>query len=199
MAILSCRRPGRRILLHPLVPLALLLVHPPSSAAAQAETPRALEYRVKAAYLLNFSRYVAWPPGTFAGPVAPIRLCVLGQDPFGTTLEQTVADQRTQGREVQSLRVDTPERAVSADCQVLYVGRDHRGPRGWQEQLRGTPIITVGEGEGFLYEGGMIGFVLSEETVRFAVSLPALHAAGLQISSRVLNLATRVIPDSGRP
>jgi YfiR/HmsC-like len=199
MAILSRRPTGlRRVLLHTLIPLSLYLSPAAYAAEAQASASETLEYGVKAAYLLNFSRYVQWPTAAFTVANAPIRICVLGEDPFGATLPRTVARQTTQGRGIESLQVSTPENAIASYCQVLYIGSDQRRARHWQDQLRGHPIVTVGEGDDFLEEGGMIGFVLIDETIRFAISLPALHAGGLQISSRVLSLATRVIPDPGR-
>jgi hypothetical protein len=184
----------RRLVLQVLTPLVCFVAVPSLRAEAQTLQP-GLEYRVKAAYLLNFSRYVEWPSQTFPTPSAPIRICVLGEDPFGATLSQTVARQRTQGRDVQSVQVPSPEAVISVGCQVLYIAAEQRPSRHWQSVLRGHPIVTVSEGEDFLDEGGMIGFVLIEESVRFAVSLPAVHGAGLQISSRVLSLATRVLQD----
>ena len=43
------------------------------------------EYQIKAAYLLNFARYVEWPAARLPGG-ATLRLCVLGRDPFGGAL-----------------------------------------------------------------------------------------------------------------
>lgn len=195
MAVLSRPRVSSwLVLFQTLVPLFSYLARA-HAANAQSSPSQELEYRVKAAYLLNFSRYVEWPAAAFRNPEAPILICVLGEDPFGPTLARTVARQRTQGREVQSLHLQTVDGVLPAGCQVLYVGADHRRSHDWQSLLRDHPVVTVGEGEEFLAEGGMIGYVLLEETVRFAVSLPAVHGSGLRISSRVLSLATRVIQD----
>jgi len=199
MAILRDRRRALSVAVSWHIAIAPCFLTLGRTAAAQAPPGDELEFRVKAAYLLNFSRYVTWPSDAFSRVDAPVRICVLGQDPFGAALNEVLANQRIQGREVQPLRVETPERAVSAGCRVVYVGQDHRRTRSWDTPLRDQPIVTVGEGEEFLDEGGMLGFVLREETVRFAANLRAIHAARLEISSRVLRLATRVIPERGRP
>ena len=201
MAILSGHRSPRlpRLLAPTLSALLLRVVLAGGSALAQSDVSGPLEYQVKAAYLLNFTRYIEWPEAAFAGSGTPIRICVLGQDPFGSILDQTVADQRTQGRQVMSYHLARSGQVAAQGCHVLYIGRDIRRAASWRDPVLGRPVVTVGEGEDFLEEGGMIGFVLSDETVRFAVSLPATHAAGLAISSRVLNLATRVVPDRPGP
>src|SRR5438876_476882 len=58
------------------------------SAAAQ-EAP--LEYQIKAAFLLNFVRYVEWPSSAFEAAGTPLVLCVPEQNPFGNALDRTVA------------------------------------------------------------------------------------------------------------
>jgi hypothetical protein len=199
MAILRGKRPALPFAVSWHFAIVHCLMLSGRAAAAQAAPGDDLEFRVKAAYLLNFSRYVTWPPDAFGRIDAPVRICVLGQDPFHGALDEVLANQRTQGREVQPLRVETPEEAVGMSCRVVYVGPDHRRSRSWERPLRDQPIVTVGEGEGFLDEGGMLGFVIRQETVRFAANLRAIHAARLEISSRVLRLATRVIPDRGSP
>src|ERR1700722_2798032 len=77
--------------------LVLLLVLAASSGAASAP-PR--EYEVKAAFLYNFARFVEWPSGTFSSPKDPLIICVLGQDPFGTDLEETVKGRTAGDREI---------------------------------------------------------------------------------------------------
>jgi hypothetical protein len=150
-----------------------------------------LEYQVKAAYLLNFTRYVEWPPQVFTAPGAPLTICVLGHDPFGTVLDATVQGRLTQGRVLQVRRIRTA-REVSG-CQLVFISRET-----WRTQpelpktLQSLGLLTVGETNQFAQEGGVIGFVLQEETVRFVVNAEARDRAGLRISSRMLSLAAAV-------
>jgi hypothetical protein len=50
-----------------------------------------LEYRVKAAFLYNFALFTEWPEGTFSDDDSAIVFVVLGEDPFGSILDKTVA------------------------------------------------------------------------------------------------------------
>lgn len=171
--------------------LALACGAGPVSSAASAQEPAGdLERQVKAAYLLNFTRYVEWPPGAFPTAEAPINLCLLGADEFAEVLQRTVEGRRSAGRPVRVLRPDTPAQADA--CHLAYVAGRTAERDQWMRAIGALPTLTVGEGSRFLDRGGMIGFVIVNETVRFEIDVDAARKAGLQISSRVLTLATRL-------
>ncbi len=174
------------------VSVALLTL---GTARGAAQSAASLETEVKAAYLLNFTRYVEWPAAAFARPDSPITICVVGRDPFGAVLDSIVENRRVQGREVRVQRAASPQAGL--DCQVVYVGggvERARALAAW----RGRPVLLVGDEDSFAADGGTIAFVLVEETVRFEVNVAAARADGLQISSRVLTLATRVYGEEPR-
>lgn len=148
-----------------------------------------LEYRVKAAYLLNFTRYVEWPES--AAVNSQLSICVLGADPFGRILDATVAGRTVQGRALQVRRIQSPSEA--SGCQVVFVSREtwRRNPASLKA-LGNTGTLTVGESEQFARGGGVIGFVIVDETVRFVINDDARDRAGLRISSRMLSLAAAI-------
>lgn len=168
--------------------LALAVLAPLRVAAQQQST---LEYRVKAAYLLNFMRYVQWPADAFVSPDDPIRVCVVGDDPFGTALEATLAGRTAQQRLIALDRVDGP--AQARDCHLVFISEEE-----WRRRpdllaaVRAYGVLTVGEGSDFARSGGVLSFVPVGRTVRFAVNLDARDGAGLQISSRMLALAAEL-------
>lgn len=167
-----------------------------ASARAQ-QSPAAPAQEVEAAYLLNFTRYVDWPPGSFPDPDAPVNVCVLGENAFGGILRQTVQGRRSRGRPVRVLEPDSPSQA--ADCHVAFVAGQPREIKAWLTALRRSPALTVGDGPEFLRRGGMVAFVVVNQTLRFEIDAAAVRRAGLQISSRVLALATRVSGEPGPP
>ncbi len=182
MALLSGSRPDR---LATTISLLLLAVR---GAAAQA--PRS-EYEVKAAYLLNFARYAEWPAAGPADSAADLVICVLGHDPFGAVLDRTVAGRRVLGHPVRVLRPGS--RAEALLCRLAFISGDpHAEIDPWLAELRGRPVLTVGDGPDFTEAGGTIAFVPVEETIRFEVNRAALERSGVRLSSRVLALATRV-------
>jgi hypothetical protein len=150
-----------------------------------------LEEQVKAAYLYNFTRYVEWPARAFAGPQDPIVICLLSSARFAEIVGATVRGRRSQNRPVRVVRLrgSTPLRG----CHLAFLEAEARGADDWLRALRDSAVLSVGEGDGFLAGGGVVAFVIEDETVRFEVDAAAARRAGLEISSRVLALATRVL------
>jgi len=161
------------------------------AAGARAQTsPSAPAQEVKAAYLLNFTRYVDWPPGAFAAPADPVNVCVLGESAFGQILRRIAQGRLSRGRPLRVLEPDAPARA--GDCHLAFVAGPPRDVSAWLAALRRSPTLTVGDGREFLGLGGMVAFVNVDQTIRFEIDAAAVRRAGLLISSRVLALATRV-------
>ncbi len=169
--------------------LAVLLALP---AAAAAQT--ASEYDIKAAFLYNFTKFVDWPPAAFPDP-GNLKVCVLGQDPFGGSL-RTVAGEQVGGRKLTVTAVESVSRA--AGCQVLFISRSERERLG--QILAGigdSPVLTVGDTDGYASRGVAINFVLEGSKVRFEVNTDSADRAGIKISSKLLQLAKRIVTSPG--
>lgn len=169
----------------------LLLVAAVAPIGADARSD--LEYQVKAAFLFNFAKFVEWPADAFAKPQDPVAICILGKDPFGTSLDSVVRGETVSGR---PLVVRRMRQALEArGCQVVFLPRSERGRQDEVlSAVEGASILTVGEDDGFLTDGGIIRFVLEENRVRFEINLAAAEANGVKLSSRLLRLARSVYP-----
>ena len=148
-----------------------------------------IEYRVKAAYLLNFARYVEWPLSAFASDSAPLTVCVAGNDPFGPVLDQTFEGHMVSGRAVVGRRVAGS--ASASGCHILFIPGAGALPLETAE-AGSRPVLTVGESRSFLKAGGVVRFLVVEDSVRFEVNMEAAQRAGLRISSRMLSFAYAV-------
>jgi hypothetical protein len=140
----------------------------------------ALEYQVKAAFLYNFLKFVEWPE---KATDAPWVIGILGHDPFGTVLDETVRGKMVNGRKVNLRRYDKP--GDVKDCNILFIGRGDYERTGIPAQ---AGMLTVGEAPGFLKAGGAINFYLDDNRVRFEIRPEAARAAGLHVSSQLLKL-----------
>jgi hypothetical protein len=148
-----------------------------------------LEYQVKSAFLLNFTKFVQWPSSAFEEADSPIAICILGDDPFGSTLDKIVAGEVVNGRKITIARI---RRAPAAKaCQVVFVGRPEKEAASLLTSLE-PAVLTVGEGDSFVRDGGMIAFVIENRRVRFSANQAAAENAGLKISSRLLTVARSV-------
>lgn len=149
------------------------------------------EYQVKAAYLSNFGSFVEWPSKTAAKSVPNFAICVLGMDPFGRALDQAIAGQSVNGMSVIVRRLSTPEQA--AGCRVLFISASEGASLNTVlSSLGNAGILTVSDMPQFVERGGMIGFVVQDNRVRFEVNLAAAKSAGLTLSSQLLKLASHV-------
>jgi len=63
--------------------------------------------KLKAAFLRTMSRYVEWPAGTFVDEKAPLVIGVLGTDPFGSILDQSIRDASAKGHPFEIRRIKT--------------------------------------------------------------------------------------------
>lgn len=169
----------------PIVLAALVACAP---ACSQADEQLATEYRIKAAFLYNFSRFVNWPeeiqqPGRFT-------ICVLGIDPFGDALDSLA------GKAVHDSQLDIlhlPGTAVAGECRIVFVS-DSESDRidSILAPLEGRAVLTVSDCAAFAEKGGMIRLKLVNNKVRFDINIDAAQRAGLNISSKLLSLATIV-------
>ena len=148
------------------------------------------EYRLKAAFLLSFPRFVEWPERSL-GRGEPLIVAVYGQDPFGNALARAAGSKVVDDHPLMIHRTTSVE--LLRSCHIVFVaGVDAKRLQHALEVLEGAPVLTVGEGEEFLQAGGIIGLVLEERKVRFEINAGAARSAGLRISSSLLALARRV-------
>lgn len=164
------------------------------AATAAAQSPRAPEYEVKAAFLYNFAKFVDWPPRAFPDSSTPLRICVLGRDPFGDILSRAVRGKSVSGRPISSQPVQSS--ADARPCHILFIGSsDPAFLKQALAPLHDLPMLTVGESKDFLPLGGMINFVLEQDRVRFEINLTAAERHHLKLSSKLLSVAR--IVDTG--
>lgn len=167
------------------------------------------EYSIKAGYILLFTRYVEWPSTAFPTPSAPIVICVLGADPFGSVLDQTMAGQQSQQRPLSVRRVADARDAEG--CHVVFIGTQGNNQQAsdplvskqtgqWLDVLADHPVLTITEHVAALDQGAMLSFVSEVESgqarIRFEASLRPMHRAGLVARSQMLIAARKVHRDS---
>jgi len=165
--------------------LAALLGAGPGLAA---QGVRASEYQVKAVFLFNFAQFVEWPAEAFPAADTPLVICVLGTDPFGDALDQTVRDERLGGRPFQVRRYQTVDEIRA--CHILFISRSEGArPEAILAGLKQRAILTVSDADDFAQRGGMIRFVTDRNRIRLQLNLAAMEAAHLTISSKLLRVA----------
>jgi YfiR/HmsC-like len=162
--------------------LLSLLLFAPWNAPAQSN-----EYQIKAAFLYNFAQFVEWPPAAFASTTAPFYIGVLGKDPFGKALDETVQGETIGNRKIIIQR--SQQLAGLKSCQVIFISQSEKEHAAKiLSELDSKPVLTVSEIAGFDQLGGIINFYLEGTKVRFEINPTAARHDGLKISAQLLSL-----------
>ncbi len=155
---------------------------------AGLQESRALE--IKAAFLVQFSKYFTWPKSSFNGMETPVIIGILGRDPFGSVLDKIARSSMINGRNVKILRFDNLTSVKKTH--ILFVSSpqvDHMVDV--IASIADRPVLLVGEDEHFL-EFGMINFVIAKNKVRFNISKTNADRHRLKISSKLLRVANEI-------
>jgi YfiR/HmsC-like len=155
------------------------------------ENQKPSEYQVEAAYLFNFGKFVNWPSEAAEKNTGSFVICVLGDDPFGTSLDQLMGHGTVKGKGLVAKRITRVQDAAA--CQVLYISSSEASRAAKIiSTLGNTSVLTVSDIPQFIERGGMIQFILDGGKVRFQVNLSAAENAGLVMSSELLKVAVSV-------
>jgi hypothetical protein len=183
-------QPFMRLRATRLLCLSLLWLLVAGGGHAQEAPPT--EYQLKAAFLLNFAKFVEWPPAAFSDATSPIILGILGSNPFGDALERTIRDKTINNRPL--VIKEFRSAAEATNCHLLFIGASEKARlpavlKGLNEAK--ASVLTVGETDRFTESGGMINFVRQGNKIRFQINEVAAKGVGLKISSKLLSLAAR--------
>ncbi len=157
-----------------------------SLCALAAKADDAVEYAIKGTFLAKFGDFVEWPAAAFPQPDAPFVIGILGEDPFGSSLDKTLENRSIQGRKMVVVRYKRIEQA--GDAHILFIARDTPQHRDTVlTELRKRNVLTVTDKS--KRPDGIINFVIHENRVRFEIDADAAEQAGLKLSSKLLSLA----------
>jgi len=197
-----------------LVILILTLIAVSAVIPAFADCAVRREDKIKAAFLYNFMNFVDWPKDKIADANQPIKVGVTGSRVFLEALEP-LKEKKIKGRKISIKYFSDYEKLNNSKdfdddfwnekieriktCHVIIFCKcDSDTVRSLEQivkALKSSPVLTVGEMNGFLESGGMINFLIKEEKVRFEINNAAAKKAGLRISSKLLRLAERVVEE----
>jgi hypothetical protein len=186
---------ARRAALRRWLPLVACLVVASLSAGAWPAPP-ASEYQVKAAYLFNFGQFVEWPQHAYDSPSSPFVIGVVGDDPFGKTLDEVIAGESLGGHPLVVRRFRNPE-DISA-CNILFIGRSEAARlEKTLKLLQGRCVLTVTDIAGAEHRGAIIALVNENNRIRMRINVAAAKANNLVISSKLLRPAEVVGSEGG--
>lgn len=162
--------------------IAITQIHCKEAYAASSE------YEIKAAFLYNFVNFIEWPSKSQADANRTIIIGIFDDDPFSSTLEQTIANKTINGRKIQIKKFKSYKNIKP--CHILYVNpSEDNHLEKILDTVRDWHVLTVSEMDGFTRNGGIINFYMENKKVRFEINTDNAKKMGLRISSKLLKLA----------
>lgn len=177
-----------------LVLLLPVFIAPYAADALDTETvPEILEYRIKAAYIFNFAKFIVWPEQTFRDENHPFSIVVVEDNTTHLRYFETLNAKTIQGRKINITCCTSPEKLTAKSCQILFITNLSHALK-WQSFLANDcrPILTIGESPEFIHAGGMIAFVQRDNKIRFTINQRRAMQNNIGISSRLLKLAEKM-------
>jgi hypothetical protein len=155
-----------------------------AAAVSEADT--------KAALIIKIGKFVRWPNAAFASSGGTLRLCIVGRDDFGQSVD-SLAGQRLQGKTITIARLANAAQSAS-DCRIVFISEsEHDRLPALLSSIAGSPVLTISDMEGFASQGGMVGFATTASKIHFEINAGASKRAGLAIGAQLLQLATLIV------
>lgn len=177
-----------------LIILLCQLVFPLNRGQSAGSEGLTLDQR-RAGLLIQFARYTKWPEASLPDQATPLRIGIVGSatvHQWVTKLAEGITvhgDAEHPGRIIQIHNITSAEEA--ATCHLVYLGANADPGNAILQQLAAKPVLTVGEEDGFLGAGGVLGYVTEKEAIGFIYNGRAMDKAGLRISTLLLDRALK--------
>ena len=168
----------------------LVLLLPLSISAAEVDDIE--EDILKAIYSFKFGKFAEWPETKLNDSQSALGFCILGKNPFTQAALETIEGAVVKGRKLQIMIYSSGLLSNDAldECHILYVSQSEKTrQRPILSALRNKPILTVSDIEGFSQQGGMITLIQIDQRIHFEINPDAITRAGLEISSKLIELA----------
>ncbi len=148
------------------------------------------ESLVKAAFMVNFIKFIEWPSDKSIPKQAKIDVCLFGDSNI-INFSQVFKQASTQKLSISIVRENNIA-AIPSHCHILFIGATDRG-REITDALKSQPVLTVSDSPGFTEHGGMMGFVTDDGKIKLVVNKRAIETGGMYVDAQLLEIAFRVI------
>jgi hypothetical protein len=172
------------------VALALLLAS--GATATGAATPGPTDAnQVKAAFLVNFLKFVEWEADRLPRDGQPFIVAVLNDPAFGGVVARAVQGQSAHGHPISVHGMTRVEDLVTAHLVFIPTG-DAPRIAAIARTLEGRGVLTVGDTSGFAQAGVVLNLYVAGDRVRFEANTAAAARARVRLSSQLLKIARLV-------
>lgn len=155
----------------------------------------ATEREIKAAYLYHILNFVVWPSESFPKQGEDFEVCLLADEKFEQTLKP-IEKKPVKGRTIRVRKLVNIELPLA--CHLLFIQSEQAiDLKKILFSANQNNILTLGDAQRFVEQGGMIGFVNFQDRVRLEVNLQTINQTDLKVSAKLLEIALHVIGPNG--
>ena len=151
------------------------------SPTASANDTLSKENKLKAAYFLNFIKFIEWPNNSGTSPVTPIVICLQDATPFEDFFRNLTSD-KSLANSQRHVKVRQLSDATYCDMTYLYHTASEEN-----SQIEGS--VVVSDSDQILQKNSAITFYIEERRLRFEIDLNNIEKSGVIVSSELLELA----------
>ena len=168
-----------------------MLMFATSSSVASPEFSR--EYTIKAAYLYNLTKFINWPPleSTHLSTESTNRtntvICTYANNPFDKSELEKLKQKQSRGKPISVQHIT--DGAPIDGCAMVFIAGSEEKTALYLNKIANPGVLTVGENDQFLQQGGVVALVLKDNRIQLQIHLTRAKAAGFSISSNLLEIA----------
>lgn len=145
------------------------------------------EAQLKAAYLLNFARFVYWPETAFENSKDIIYLCLYKTCPIEKSL-RGLSNRTIQNKKISIEVVNTIDELEK--CHVVYFSKENEQDNILiMPRLKDRMLLTVSDSPGFFETDGLIEFVEQQGKIKFKINVTKSKNRGITYRSQLLEVA----------
>lgn len=163
--------------------VTILVTQTPVAASAENVS----EYKIKAGFIYNFAKFTKWPDES-----DDLKICIYGKDPFGNTID-SLDGKQSSDRVIKIFRTKNIDEIKT--CHIAFLNiippERHLFERALQK-IKGTHVLTVADAANVTEFGVIIGMRINNDKIAFDVNHTVAQASNLEISAKLLRLASEV-------
>jgi len=156
--------------------------------------PQSAEFTMKAVALEKISLFISWPANTVRNNTAQeFVIGVFGQNPFREILEDVYKDKKIKDRKVKIITIKNIQDLT--ECHLLFIPKIKTSElKNVLNYVKGKPILTISDSEGYAEAGCFINFYEYENKLRFEINQKSMENAGFSIDYRLLRVSKVINP-----
>lgn len=160
---------------------------------AEAQEPSKQE--IQAAMIIKFTDFIEWTSDSFDKTSNNFTIAILGTNEYQGLFEPFI-ERLFYGKQLKIIHYPAIENIYTdidtiGKIQILIVSSSEKKEiKPLIDKLKGKPILTIGDFQGFAQNGGIINFFKkANNKIGFEINMESKELSGIKISSHLLKLA----------